>query len=195
MPNAFNSSSLTPGSYTGMLTVTGTNSTLTGAALNSGGTTSVTVSVLDHAAAAFGDSSAVLNLSFGTVQHGAHAVQFQIQNPPAAYRAALDLDSVTELSDPSGLFSTDAMLFSDLAPGTVSGSFDLLLNDTSQDGQFSGEYEFNLSDEKDLSGHAGGQTLTLYATATVVPEATTIALLAASGICLAALARRQKGRR
>ena len=58
------------------------------------------------------------------------------------------------ISDPLGLFSTDVMPFTDLAPGTTTGFFDLFLN-TSQLGQFSGQYQFNLSDEKDLSGHAG----------------------------------------
>ena len=38
----------------------------------------------------------------------------------------------------------------------MSNRFDLFL-DPSQMGEFSGEYQFNLSDEKDLSGHAGGK--------------------------------------
>ena len=57
----FNSSTLVPGSYTGTITVTGTNSVLAGAALNSGGTQSVVVTVLGHA-------SPSLNLNSGNNQ-------------------------------------------------------------------------------------------------------------------------------
>ena len=119
-------------------------------------TTTATLTVLDHAAAAFADGSTTLNLNFGTLQlgSGTHSLQFQIENLPATYRAGLDLDSVLVLSDPTGVFSTDAAPFADLAPGTTSDPFDVFL-DTSQVGQFSGQYQFNLSDEKDLSGHAG----------------------------------------
>lgn len=159
-------------------------------------TSTATLTVLDHAAAAFANGSTVLNLSFGTVQRGTHAVQFQIENLPAAYRAGLDLDSVTALSDPLGVFSTDAMPFSDLASGAESGFLDLFLNETSQDGQFSGQYQFNLSDEQDLSGHAGQQTLTLNVTANVVPEPSTLALLGvgAMGLLACAWLRRQSSR-
>ena len=75
--------------------------------------------MLDHAAAAFANGSTVLNLNFGTLQvgSGTQSLQFQIENLPAAYRAGLDLDFVTVLSDPGGVFSTDAMSFTDLAPG------------------------------------------------------------------------------
>ena len=83
-------------------------------------TTTATLTVLDHAAAAFVGGGGTLNLSFGTVEHGTQALQFQIENLPAAYRACLDLDSVMVLSDPLGIFSTDAMPFTDLAAGTTS---------------------------------------------------------------------------
>ncbi len=142
-------------------------------------TATAALTVLDHAAAAFSDGSSVLNLSFGTVSRGWHALQFQLQNLPGAYRAGLDLDSLWELADANGLFSTDAAGFSDLTAGAQSGLFRLILNDTTQDGQVSGEYQFNLSDEKDLSGHAGQQTLILNVTATVVPEPPTLGLVAA----------------
>ena len=46
--NGFNSASLSAGSYTGTVTVTGTNSALGGPALNSGGTATVAVNVLGH---------------------------------------------------------------------------------------------------------------------------------------------------
>ena len=159
-------------------------------------TTTATLTVLDHAAAAFANGSTALNLNFGTLQvgSGTQSLQFQIENLPAAYRAALDLDSVTALSDPLGVFSTDAAPFTDLAPGTTSGLFDLFLN-TSQVGEFSGQYQFNLSDEKDLSGHAGQQTLTLNVTADVVPEPSTLALLAAGAVGLAGLRLAATGQR
>ena len=149
--------------------MTGTNGALGGQALSSGGSQAVTVTVLDHAAAAFAGGSGTLNLSFGTVQRGSgtQSLQYQIENLSAAFRAGLDLDSVSVVSNPAGVFSTDAAPFADLVPGYTSNPFDLVLN-TSQTGQFSGIYQFNLSDEKDLSGHAGQQTLTLDVTANVV---------------------------
>ena len=141
--------------------------------------------MLDHAAAAFANGSGTLNLDFGTLQAGSgtQARQFQIENLPAAYRAGLDLDSVLVLSNSSGVFSTDAMPFTDLAAGAMSNSFDVFL-DTSQVGEFSGQYQLNLSDEKDLSGWAGQQTLTLDVTANVVPEPGTLALLGAGVVGL-----------
>ena len=60
----FDSALLQPGRYTGTVTVTGTNGALGGQALSSGGSQAVTVSVLDHAAAAFADGSGTLDLSF-----------------------------------------------------------------------------------------------------------------------------------
>ncbi len=140
-------------------------------ASNSPQTAAATLTVLDHAAAAFTNSSTVLTLSFGTVHlgSGTQDLQYQIENLPAAYRAGLALESVMALSDPDGLFSTDATPFSDLAPGTTTGLLDLFLN-PSQLGNFAGQYQFTLSDEQDLSGWTGGQTLTLNVTAEVVPE-------------------------
>ena len=156
-------------------------------------TTTATLTVLDHAAAAFAKGSTTLDLSFGTlhVGSGTQALQFQIENLPAAYRAGLDLDSVMVLSDPESVFSTDAAAFTDLAQGTMSNLFDLFLN-TSQVGEFSGQYQFNLSDEKDLSGHAGQQTLTLNVTAEVVPEPSTLVLLLTSALGLAGFAWRRR---
>ena len=157
-------------------------------ASNSPQTAAATLTVLDHAAAAFTNSSTVLTLSFGTVHlgSGTQDLQYQIENLPAAYRAGLALESVMALSDPDGLFSTDATPFSDLAPGTTTGLLDLFLN-PSQLGNFAGQYQFTLSDEQDLSGWTGGQTLTLNVTAEVVPEPLTFALLAASAIGLVSL--------
>ena len=148
-------------------------------------TTTATLTVLDHAAAAFSDSSTVLTLNFGTLQvgSGTQSLQFQIENLPAQFRAGLDLDSVTVLSDLDGVFSTDATSFTDLAPGSMSNELNVFLK-PSQIGEFSGEYQFNLSDETDLSGHGGAQTLTLNVTADVVPEPSTLALLGVGAIGL-----------
>jgi hypothetical protein len=149
--------------------------------------------VLDHAAAAFANGGTTLNLNFGTLQlgSGTQSLHFQIENLPAAYRAGLDLDSVQAISDPLGLFSTDAMPFADMAPSTMSGLMDLFVS-TSQMGEFSGQYQFNLSDEQDLSGHAGQQSLTLNVTADVVPEPSTLSLLAAATLGLAGCAWRRR---
>ncbi len=148
-------------------------------------TTTATLTVLDHAAAAFVGGGGTLDLNFGTLQAGSgtQSLQFQIENLPAAYRARLDLDSIMALSDPGGVFSTDATTFTNLAPGAESGLFDLFIN-TSASGEYSGQYQFNLSDEQDLSGHAGQQTLTVNVTADVVPEPRTLALLAGGTLIL-----------
>jgi uncharacterized repeat protein (TIGR03803 family) len=156
-------------------------------------TTTATLTVLDHAAAAFANGNTAVTLTFGTLQvgGGTQNLQYQIENLPASYRARLDLDSVLVLSDSGGVFSTNAGPFADLAPGTMSNLFNLFL-DTSQVGHFSGEYQFNLSDEQDLSGHAGAQTLTLDVTADVVPEPSTFVLLAVGALGLFGYAGRKK---
>ena len=55
--NGFNSTSLSPGSYTGTVTVTGTNSALGGLALGSGATQTVTVNVYDHSNASLSSTA------------------------------------------------------------------------------------------------------------------------------------------
>ena len=162
-------------------------------ASNSPQTTTGTLTVLDHAAAAFAGGGTTLNLNFGNVEFGSGtlALPFQVENLFAAYRAGLARNSVTAISDPLGLFSTDAADFADMAPGALSDVYDVDLS-TSQLGQFSGQYQFNLSDEQDLSGHAGQQTLTLNVTADVVPEPSTLTLLAAGAIGLVGYGLRRR---
>jgi uncharacterized repeat protein (TIGR03803 family) len=164
-------------------------------ASNSPQTTTATLTVLDHAAAAFAGGGTTLNLNFGTLQvgSGTQNLQFQIENLPGWYRAGLNLNSVTAISDPLGIFSTDAMSFAfdDLAPGTTSALMDLFVS-PSQLGQYSGQYQLNLSDEQDLSGWAGEQTLTLNVTADVVPEPSALSLLAAATLGLAGCAWRRR---
>ena len=146
-------------------------------------TTTATLTVLDHAAAAFAERGRTLNLNFGTLQlgSGTQDLQFQIENLPSAYRAGLALESVMALSDPDGLFSTDATPFPDLPAGQTSGLIDLFFS-PSQLGNFSGQYQFNLSDEQDLSGWAGQQPLILNVTAEVVPEPSALALVGLAGL-------------
>ena len=171
----------------------GDDHTLLGASTDTNVSTTADLTVLDHAAAAFGDGGDTLNLSFGTVHYGMSSLQYRIENLHETFRAALDLDSVLTLSNLAGVFSTDAMPFTDLPAGELSNEFDLLLNaSASQLGDFSGQYQFNLSDEKDLSGHAGQQTLTLNVTATVVPEPGTLAMLEVFGVGIVCLVRMRR---
>ncbi len=157
--------------------------------------TTATLTVLDHALAAFANGSTTLDLNFGTVQLGSGTQdrQFQIENLPATYRAGLALESVMALSDPSDVFSTDAMPFADLLAGQTSGLMDLSFS-PSQLGNFSGQYRLNFSDEQDLSGWAGGQTLTLNVTAEVVPEPSVLALLGVAALGIAGYALRKRRR-
>ena len=146
-------------------------------------TTTATLTVLDHAAAAFAGGGGTLNLNFGTLQVGSGTQdrQFQIENLPSAYRVGLALESVMALSDPDGLFSTDATPFPDLPAGQTSGLMDLFFT-PSQLGNFSGQYQFNLSDKRALSGWTGGQTLTLNVTAGVVPKPSARGMLGVAGV-------------
>ncbi len=193
-PNGSQSSTVSATSTTlGVTTISFTGSDPN--ASNGPQTATATLTVLDHAAAAFTNSSTVLTLNFGTLQLGSGTkdLQYHFENLPAAYRADLALESVMALSDPDGVFSTDAMPFSNLAPGQTSVPLDLFLN-ASQLGNFSGQYQFNLSDEQDLSGWAGQQTLILNVTAEVVPEPTTLALAGAAAAGMLAFAVRKMGR-
>ena len=68
----------------------------------------------------------------------------------------------------------------------------VLFVNTSQLGDFSGQYQFNLSDEQDLSGWAGQQTQTLNVTANFVPEPSTLSLLASGVLALSRIALRRR---
>jgi hypothetical protein len=146
----------------------------------------VTGAVLDHADAEFVDSLGnTLTLDFGIVHSGSgvQSLDYAIENIPAALRAALDLDSIVELSDSANAFSTDASPFSNLASGS-SQEFALYFNPSGLDpGFLSAQYQFNLSDEN-LPG-ATSQTLTLFVTAQLVPEVQTIAswVMLACAVC------------
>ena len=93
--NAFNSTSLSAGSYTGTVTVTGTNSALGGLALDSGGTQTVTVNVLDHAA-----GSVTVTSGNGFLAHaGTSGLSATIAVGNAAgTRSDLEVDSAPSIS-------------------------------------------------------------------------------------------------
>jgi probable HAF family extracellular repeat protein len=134
-----------------------------------------TLTVLDHSAPAFVSGGTTLNLDFGTLLAGSgyHNLSFQIQNLLAPYRADLDLDSVTAASNPQGKFITDIEPFHGLPSGSSSNLYDMFLN-TSTTGDFTGQYLFNLSDQKDLAGHAGATVLTMNLRGSVSTNTTTV---------------------
>jgi hypothetical protein len=90
----------------------------------------VTGTVLDHADAEFvGGSANTLMLNFGQVKpnSGVLSLDYEIENVFADFRAGLDLDSILELVDTSGQFSTNATEFTNLAAGdaeSFAASFD-----------------------------------------------------------------------
>jgi len=163
------------------------------AAGNSPQTINAALTVLDHSSAKFvANGGNTLNLDFGTVSMGHSSQHFQILNLAGDYRAGLDFDSITELSDPNAVFSTNAALFSNLAAGGSSSFFDIFL-DPVVPGNFSGQYRFMLSDQDGLSGSLGGQTLTLNVSANVaVPEPSTLVLAAAGLAALCGIAWRKR---
>lgn len=151
--------------------------------------------VLDHSAAVFADGSQVLDLDFGDIQLGSglKSLEYQFKNLPAEFRAGLDLDGITEVADSGGVFNTDPFEFENLSSGKLSSLYNLFLDPTKL-GEFSGQYRFDLSDQKDLNGHAGAQTLILNVTANVVPEPCTFVLLSMSAFGLSAWSF-QRGRK
>ncbi|MCE9554461.1 MAG: PEP-CTERM sorting domain-containing protein [Planctomycetes bacterium] len=147
----------------------------------------VSGTVLGHADAEFvGGSLNSLSLDFGTLDAdtGPFSLSYSIENLFASLRAGLDIDSITEVSDTSGTFSTSAT-FDTLAPGQSSGLFDLFFNTNGlAAGSYTAQYQFNLHDDHDFDGAGGGtaQTLNLFVTAEVnasaVPEPGSLALAA-----------------
>ena len=74
--------------------------------------------------------------------------------------------------NPGGEFSTNALPFMNLASGSSSTPFNVFFNTTAI-GQFSGQYQLNLSDQKDLPGHGAAQVLTLNVDGIVSANTTT----------------------
>jgi hypothetical protein len=172
------------------------------AADNDPQTLDVTLTVLDHSDAEFVSNTGTntLDLDFGTLtaNSGIFDLQYQIENVVAAFRAALDLDTINEASDPSAAYSTNATTFTDLAAGGVSSFFDVFFDTTGlTPGTHTAQYTFALSDEDGLSGSLGGQTLTLNVTAEIevaavpTPEPSAMVLAAFALACLGMLRRKR----
>ena len=101
LASGFNSTSLPAGSYTGTVTVTGSNSALGGLALNSGAVQTVTVNVLDHAAG----SVAVTSGNGFLVHAGATGLSaVVVVNNAAGTRSDLEIDSAPSIA--SGALSS-----------------------------------------------------------------------------------------
>ena len=165
-----------PQSQTFVITA-GDDHTLLGASAPVSVSATAAYTVLDHSVGAFVavGSPTTLNLNFGTILQGSgsQSLQYQVQNLFAQYRAALDLDSVTVESNPQGVFSTNAAPFSNLPSGSVSAPINISLN-TSTTGTFTGQFLLNVSDEKDLIGHAGASVLTLNVEGSVSTNTTSV---------------------
>ena len=151
------------------------------------------VDVVDHSNASLdgsGDVNTIL-LDFGTVLlNSSQSLPFSISNlvATAGYTAALDLDSFGESGDTFNKFASTLATFSNLAAGGSQG-YSVSLDTTTQ-GTFTASYSLNLSDEN-IAGATGGQTLTINVTGNVVPEPTSLAVLA--GVAgLATLRRRRR---
>ena len=158
----FNTATIGPQSQSYSFNV-GDDHTLQGASSPTNLSTTASWIVLDHSAPAFANNGGTtLTLDFGTLLQGSgtHNLQYQIENLLASYRASLDLDSVTTVSNPGGVFNNSATPFTYLPSGGTSSNFNIVLS-TGTTGSFVGQYQLNVSDEKDLLGHGGAQVLTL----------------------------------
>ena len=192
---------VTAGTYSfGPSVTAATNSTLGTAAL-AGGTTSATVTVLDHALPGFlaaGISNAytqdVLNINFGSIDESAGVQNFTYnllnlasQASGAGLTAGLDFTGVT--ADGSG-FSSGLSTFSNLFAGGTSSQFTLSFAPSGQ-GTFSKAFTLSFSDNQSLSGASARRDLTINAQVIVVPEPTSMAL-AGIGIAATAWALRRR---
>jgi uncharacterized protein YjbI with pentapeptide repeats len=153
----------------------GDDHTLVGVSPATSVSAGVTLTVLDHSAGAFVGGGTTLNLDFGTLLLGSptQSLQYQIQNLLAPYRAAMDLDSVTIASNAQGAFGNNAAPFANLPSGSASNPMSVDLS-TATTGAFSGQYLLNVSDEKDLPGHAGQAVLTLNVSGNISPNMTSV---------------------
>jgi hypothetical protein len=117
---------------------------------------------------------------------------FELTNLPAAFRAALDLTSVTELGDGANRFSTDVALFSDLPAGATSSTFHAMFA-TDQSGLFSATYFLGVADAAGVFGGTGDVlTLNVFGTV-VVPEPASCVMTAVALVALVVhVARRRR---
>lgn len=121
--SGFNSTSFLAGSYTGTVTVTGTNGALGGLALGSGSAQTVTVTVLDHSNASLSSTATqtAQTINFGNVLKGANVpsqnftVYNRAANTVAAYTAALNLTGFSATGDTA--LTTTLLPFGGLSAG------------------------------------------------------------------------------
>lgn len=109
-----------------------------------------------------------MTIDLGTVYRYGYepSTSFIIKNLTGAFRADLDLDSITP-SGASAVCTTDLAPFSGLAPGS-SLSFTATVASEFAPTTYNAVYTLSFSDE-DIPGEVTGQTLVLTVTATVVP--------------------------
>lgn len=166
-------------------------------AINTTGTGSVSLSVLDHATPGFvGISSSLTNLvlDFGTVAPGAsqQSLAYSLTNIASSFGANFTAGlALTSFQFDSGdnVFGTDLSTFANLAASNTSG-YSALFTPTSS-GSFSGVYRLSFADQQDLSGAASLRDLTVTMQAVVVPEPGAI-ILAVIGVAAVAWKARRR---
>ena len=162
LASGFNSASLPAGSYTGTVTVTGTNSALGGPALNSGAAQTVTVNVLGHAA----PSLSVANGNSQTVIVGAPGIS-----------AGLSLSNGTQ--GQSGLASLDVNSLGAGVNGLTGGalvasgasqSYTAALDTTTLGAQVQ-NFSLNVGDDQTLPGASPAANVSTGVSLTVLGHA------------------------
>ena len=160
--NGFNGTSLSAGSYTGTVTVTGTNSALGGLALDSGGTAAVSVNVLDHAA-----GSAAVTAGNGFLAHaGATGLSATVGLSNAAgTRSDLQVNSAPSIS--SGTMSCGPTTPYYVSAGSTQ-AYTATFNAGSTPGVLSNSVSFaNLGDNQSLPGASPPGSLSVSITGNV----------------------------
>ena len=121
-------------------------------------TATAALTVLDHATAAFANGSTTLNLSFGTLQRRQRYAEPPVPDRKSAGSVSCGFGFVLDYEPPPIRRASSARMrcrSSDLPPGATSEPFSTCSSILHNSGQFSGQYQFNLWDEQDLSGWAG----------------------------------------
>lgn len=137
----FNSASLAAGSYTGVITVNGTNGVLAGAALNSGGTQSVSVTVLDHSSGSASGTTIGLPLAHvgyagslaGTTSasvNNASGARVNLKTTGGTSTGFVTINNVSGIL-PGGSASIGAALANGQPIGTINQTFNLSYADDS----------------------------------------------------------------
>ena len=134
VPGAFNSASLAPGNYAGVVTFNGSNAALGGLALGSGGTQSVIATVLDHSNASLSSSVSTTSetINFGNVLKGAslpsqnYTVYNLAAHTTAAYTANMKLTGFTTSGNTA--VTTNLTTFNGLTASSAGNSYTVGLN-------------------------------------------------------------------